>query len=137
MTKHYMVSGVKNSLKEGRPKPLQKNSKQFISQSKKTRMADQAAMNDVIMKTVAEATRATIQTMVELHQGQEDQRPKVGCLVLKQLQFNWDTADKYTEWEAFVLEVRNGLSTYNAHEQEKFSMVKNWLGRKGLHYNKS
>ena len=39
-------------------------------------MADQATMNDAIAKAVAEATRATIQTMVELHQGQEDQRPK-------------------------------------------------------------
>ena len=84
-----------------------------------------------------EATRAAIQTMVELHQGQEDQRPKVGGLALKQLQFNWDVADKYTEWKAFILEVRNMMSTYNAHKQEKIAMVKNWLGRKGLHYIKS
>ena len=49
--------------------------------------------------------------MVELHQGQEDWRPKVGGLVLKQPQFNWDVADKYTEWKAFVLELRNVIST--------------------------
>ena len=36
-------------------------------------MADQATMNDVIVRAVAEATRAAIQTMVESHQGQEDQ----------------------------------------------------------------
>ena len=77
-------------------------------------MADQATMNDAIMKAVAEATRAAMQTMVELHQGQEDQRTKVGSLELKQLQFNWDAADKYTEWKAFILEVRNVISTYNA-----------------------
>ena len=29
------------------------------------------------------------------------------------------------------------ISTYNTHEQEKIAMVKNWLGRKGLHYIKS
>ena len=29
------------------------------------------------------------------------------------------------------------LSTYNAPEQEKIAMVKNWLGRKGLHYLES
>ena len=29
------------------------------------------------------------------------------------------------------------LSTYNAHKQEKIAMVKNWLGRKGLHYLES
>ena len=100
-------------------------------------MADQATMNDAIMKEVAGATRAAIWTMVELHQVQEDQRPKVGSLALKQLQFNWDVADKYTEWKAFILEVRNVISTYNAWEQEKIVMVKNWLGRKGLHYIES
>ena len=94
-------------------------------------------MNDMIAKAVVEATRATIQTMVELHQGQEDQRSKVGGLALKQPQFNWDMADKYTEWTAFILEVRNVIPTYNAHEQEKMVMVKNWLGRKGLHYIES
>ena len=35
-------------------------------------MSDEAAMNDMIAKAVAEATRAAIQTMVELYQGQED-----------------------------------------------------------------
>ena len=100
-------------------------------------MADQATMNDTITKAVVEATRATIQTMVESHQGQEDQRSKGGGLALKQPQFNWDMADKYTEWKAFILEVRNVISTYNAHEKEKIVMVKNWLGRKGLHYIES
>ena len=75
--------------------------------------------------------------MVELHQGQEGQRPKVGGLALKQLQFNWDVADKYTEWKVFILEVRNIISTYNTHKLEKIAMVKNWLGRKGLHYIES
>ena len=94
-------------------------------------------MNDIIARAVAEATRAATQTMLESHQGQEDQQPKVGGLALKQPQFNWDMADKYTEWKAFILEVRNMISTYNAHKQEKIVMVKNWLGRKGLHYIKS
>ena len=100
-------------------------------------MADQATMNVATGKAVAEATRGAIQTMVEPHQGQEDQRPKVGGLALKQPQFNWDMADKYTEWKAFILEVRNMISTYSTHEQEKIVMVKNWLGRKGLHYIES
>ena len=97
-------------------------------------MADQTVMNEVIMKAVTEATRATIQTMAEFHQRQEVQGPKLGGPVLKQPQFIWEVADKYTEWKAFILEVRNMLSTYNAHKQEKITMVKNWLGRKGLHY---
>ena len=100
-------------------------------------MADQVTVNDMIMKAVVEATRVAIQTMVELHQGQEDQRPKVGGLALKHPQFNWDMADKYTEWKAFILEVRNMISTYNVCKQENIVMVKNWLGRKGLHYIES
>ena len=30
--------------------------------------------------------------------------------------------------------VRHVLSTYNTQEPDKIAMVKNWLGRKGLHY---
>ena len=100
-------------------------------------MADQTVMNEAIVKAVAETTRAMIQTMVESHQRQEVQGPRLGGPALNQPQFNWEVADKYTEWKAFILEVRNMLSTYNAHEQEKIAMVKNWLGRKGLHYLES
>ena len=97
-------------------------------------MAEQTVMNEATVKAVAEATRAMIQTMVELHQRQEVQGPKLGSPAMKQPQFNWETANKYTEWKAFMLQVRNMLSTYNACEQEITAMVKNWLGRKGLHY---
>ena len=100
-------------------------------------MADQTVMNEAIVKAVAEATRATIQTMVESHQRQDVQGPKLGSPVLKQPQFNWKAADKYTKWKVFILEVRNILSAYNAHKQEKIAMVKHWLGRKGLHYLES
>ena len=89
------------------------------------------------MKAVVEATRAMIQTMVESGQRQEVQGPKLGGPVLKQPQFNWEVADKYTEWKAFILEVRNMLPTYNACKQEKITVVKNRLGRKGLHYIES
>ena len=57
--------------------------------------------------------------------------------MLKQPQFNWKAADKYSKWKAFILEVRNVLSTYNVQEQDKIVLVKNWLGRKGLHYIES
>ena len=81
-------------------------------------MAEQTVMNEAIVKAVAEATRAAIQTMVELHQRQEAQGPKLGRPVMKQPQINWEAANKYMEWKAFVLEVRNMLSTYNTQEQE-------------------
>ena len=53
--------------------------------------------------------------------------------MLKQPQFKWEAADKYSEWKAFILEVKNVLSTYNMQEHDNIAIVKNWLGRKGLH----
>ena len=102
-------------------------------------MDDQMAMNEAIAKAVAGATQVTVQTLSEVQsQRSEDQRgPKLGSPVLKQPQFNWEATDKYTEWKAFILEVGNVLSMYNAQEQDKIAMVKNWLGRKGLHYVES
>ena len=60
-------------------------------------MADQTVMNEAIAKAVAEVTRVMIQAMVESHHKQEVQGPKQGSPALKQPQFNWEAADKYTE----------------------------------------
>ena len=91
------------------------------------------AMNEETAKAVSEATQVAIQTLSEVqNQRSEDKRgPKLGGPVLKQPQFNWEATNKYTEWKVFRLQVRNVLSTY------KITMVKNWLGRKGLHYLES
>ena len=97
------------------------------------------AMNEAIAKAVVDATWVAIQTLSEVqNQRSEDQRgPKLGGPVLKQPLFNWEATDKYMEWKAFRLEVRNVLFMYNAKEKDKIAMVKNWLGRKGLHYLES
>ena len=102
-------------------------------------MKDQVAMNEAITKAVAEATRVAIQAIAEAQSQRSEgqQGPKLGGPALKQSQFNWEATDKYTEWKAFILEVRNILSMHNDHEQDKIAMVKNWLGRKGLHYLES
>ena len=93
-------------------------------------------MSEVIAKAMAEATWIMIQTMAETQSRVEEtkQGPKIGSPVLKQPQFNWDATDKYPEWKAFMLEVKNVLSTYNTPEYNKIAIVKNWLGRKRLHY---
>ena len=92
-------------------------------------------MSKVIMKAVAEATRIAIQTMAksQAQRVPNTAGPKLGGPALKQPNFNWEAPDKYTEWKAFILQVRNMLPTYNAQEADKIAMVKNWLGRKGLH----
>ena len=98
-------------------------------------MAEQI-MNEAITKAVAEATRIVIQTMAEIQAQRIPNAagPKLGGPTLKQPNFDWEASDKYTEWKAFILEVRNVLSTYNGQEADKIAMVKNRLGRKGLHY---
>ena len=102
-------------------------------------MENQALINEAIAKTMAEVTRVVIQTFMETQSQRPEgqQGPKLGGPALKQPQFNWEATHKYTEWEAFILEVRNVLSTYNAQDQDKIAIVKNWLGRKGLHYLES
>ena len=89
-------------------------------------MADQAVINEMIMKAVAEVTRVMIQTMAETQnqRSENQQGPKLGGPVLKLPQFKWEAADKYMEWKAFFLEVRNVLSTYNTQEQDKIAIVK-------------
>ena len=101
-------------------------------------MAEQV-MSEAITKAVAEATRIAIQTMAKMQAQRvpSTARSKLGGLALKQPNFNWEALHKYTEWKAFILEVRNMLSTYTARETDKIAMVKNWLGRKGLHYIES
>ena len=93
-------------------------------------------MSEAIAKAVTEATRITIHTMAKMQAQRVPNRagPKLSGPALKQPNFNWEAPDKYTEWKTFILEVRIVLSTYNANEADKIVMVKNWLGRKGLHY---
>ena len=96
-------------------------------------------MSEAITNAVAEATRIVIQTMAEM---QTQRIPnaagtKPGGPTLKQPTFNWEASDKYTEWKAFILEVRNILLAYNTQEAIKIAMVKNWLRRRGLHYIES
>ena len=97
---------------------------------------EQIEMSEVIAKAMAEAMQITIQTMAEMPSRMEETQwgSKIGGPVLKQPQFNWDATGKYSEWKAFILEVKNVLSTYNTPEHDKITIVKNWLGRKGLHY---
>ena len=68
-------------------------------------MEEQWLMNEMITKAVAEVTRVMIQTIVETQtqRSQGQQGPKLGGPALKQPQFNWEAADKYTEWKAFIL----------------------------------
>ena len=98
-------------------------------------MAEQI-MSEAISKAVAEATRIAIQMMAEMQAQRTPNAagPKLGGPTLKQPTFDWEAPDKYTELKAFILEVRNVLSMYNTQEADKIAMVKNWLGRKGLHY---
>ena len=94
-------------------------------------MAEQI-MSEAITNAVAEATRITIQTMAEM---QTQRIPnaagtKPGGPTLKQPTFDWGAPNKYMEWKAFILEMRNILLTYNTQEADKIAMVKILAGEK-------
>ena len=99
-------------------------------------MATEQIMSEAITKALAEATRVVIQAMAEaqVEQMSNTVGPKIGSPAMKQPTFDWDAEDKYSELKTFRLEVNNVLSTYNTPQTDKLALVKNWLGRKGLHY---
>ena len=78
-------------------------------------MASEQIMSEAIARAVAEGTRIAIQTMAEAQvEGTHDgSGPKVGGPAMKQLMFDWNAQDKYSELKTFRLEVNNILSTCN------------------------
>ena len=99
-------------------------------------MASEQMMSEAITSSVAEATRVALQTMTEAWEEriQNVAGPKLGSPAMKQPTFDWEAPDKYSELKTFRLEVNNVLPTHNMPEAEKLAVVKNWLGRKGLHH---
>ena len=78
-------------------------------------MATEQIMSKAIVKAVAETRWADIQALAEAAavQPQAMAGPKIGGPAMKQLTFNWDSEDKYSELKTFKLKVNNILSTYN------------------------
>ena len=99
-------------------------------------MATEQIMNKVMTKAVAEAARVAIQAMVEawVVRMNDTSGPKLGSPTMKQLTFDLNAEDKYSDLKSFRLEVNNVLSTYNTPQADKLAYVKNWLGTKGLQY---
>ena len=61
--------------------------------------SEQATVNEVIAKTVAEATRVAIQAMAvaAIERYESTAGPKIGRPAMKQPTFNWEADDKYNE----------------------------------------
>ena len=99
-------------------------------------MVSEKIMSEAITKAVAEATILALKTMAEAwvertHDGSE---PKVGSPTMKQLTFDRNTQDKYSELQTFRLEVNNILLTCNTPQTDILALVKNWLGGRGFQY---
>ena len=95
-------------------------------------MATGQIMSETITKAVAEATRVAIQAMAEAQAEQMSDTAglKIGGPAMKQLTFEWDTEDKYSELKMFRLEVNNKQSTYNTPQTDKLALVKKLVGKK-------
>ena len=84
-------------------------------------MASEQIMSKAFTRAVAEAIRIAIQSMVEawVERTPSASGPKIGSPTLKQMMFNWNTQDKYSELRTFRLEFNNILSIYNTPETDK------------------
>ena len=62
-------------------------------------MASEQIKNEAIARAVAEATRVAIQAMAEAwaERMHDISGPKIGGPAMKQLTFDWDAEDKYSE----------------------------------------
>ena len=101
--------------------------------------SEQAITNEAVAKAVAEATGATIQAMVAAttEGPQRVVGPKIDGPVMRQLSFNWNADNKYSELKNFRLEVNNIFALYNTPCTEQLAIVKNWLARKGMQFIES
>ena len=90
-------------------------------------MSSEQVISEVITRAVAETTRVAIQTMAEAWAERMDDisGPKIGGPTMKQLMFDWNAEDKYSQLKPFRLEVNNVLSTYNSLQTGKLALVKN------------
>ena len=63
------------------------------------------------------------------------QRQRYDRPTLEKPSFNWNAQDKYIELLNFEMEVMNILEikAYELTDEEKVPVIKNWLGREGLH----
>ena len=65
---------------------------------------EQKNSNEYIAQAVAEAARATIQTMAMVSKTRaENTGPRISGTIVKQPTFNWITKDKYAELRNFKL----------------------------------
>ena len=81
-------------------------------------------------KAVAEAARVAIQAMTTAEvERPQNVGPKLGEPIMKQLTFNSNSTDKYTELRNFRLEVKNMFQNYRISHAERVPIIKNWLGR--------
>ena len=94
---------------------------------------EQAIANEAGAKTVAEVSKAAIQTMgaATVERPQSMAEPKIGGPAMKHPNTNWEADNKYSKLKNFRLEVNDILAAYNTHAA---SNSKNWLGRKGLQF---
>ena len=83
---------------------------------------------------MAEVTGAAIQAMAaaRAERPQSVVGPKIGGPAMKQPSFNLEADNKYSELKTLRLEVNNILTMYNTPQTEQLTIIKNWLGRKGL-----
>ena len=83
-----------------------------------------------VMMMMREVQKGPAPCMNAVSSGETD-RQKHGGPAMRQPSFNWSAINKYIELFSFRVKVTNILwtKTYELTEEEKVSILKNWLGR--------
>ena len=83
-------------------------------------------------------TRAVIQAIaVARAEGTQNVGPRLGRHMMKQLTFNWEAEDEYSELMNFRIKVNIRFKSYGMAQAEEIAIIKKWLGRKGLQFLES
>ena len=96
---------------------------------------EQSNAKEVIGQAVAEVARVTLQAMGAARaERTQHGGPRLGRPIMKQPAFNCEEEDTYNELKNFRLKVKNTFKSYSMPQAEQKSIIKHWLGRKGLQF---
>ena len=99
----------------------------------------QVIASEVIVKAMAEATRAAIQAMATAmaERPQNMAGPKIGINAMKQPTFNWEAEDKYSKTQNIQVRGKWYISNIQYTSGRTASSGTHWLGRKVLKFIES
>ena len=84
---------------------------------------------------MVEVARVTLQTMAAARAGRtQNVGPRLGGFIMTQPTLNWEAEDTCNELKNLILGVNNMFKSYSMPQAEQITIIKKWLGKKGLQF---